>query len=291
MNYLKILKKNFILLLFIATISFNCSSIYKCNMDNNTYPYVHPAGKVLLVIAHQDDEVFILSRIKKHLELKDSVFFVWTAASYQKDEEYKNIRIEESLSLMKLLKIPYENIYFLSYPDSKTHLFMDSMYIDLYKIIKKIRPTIVYVPAFEGGHIDHDVANVITIRVTKQLKLNTQIFEFPEYSSYNTPFFLPFKMRAFPDTLETHCRELKNNEYNFILDSWDIYRSQHFPLNYYIGLFSTDKVTFGYEYIRKIPEYDYYQQPDYGVAYESFLDVSFEDFKSALLKLNQLNIE
>lgn len=245
-------------------------------------------GRVLLVIAHQDDEVFILSRIMKHIELNDTLFVVWTSLSYQKGKDYKVKRINESLNLMNILRIPNENLHFLKYPDARTHEYIDHIYFDLYDIIKKVRPDVVYVSAFEGGHIDHDVANLTTFKVIQDLNLDIDIYEFPEYSSYNTPFFLPFRTRAFPDTLQTRCKRLSNEEFDFIIECWNTYKSQYYPLHLYIRIVSSNRSTFGYEYLRKIPKYNYLNPHAYGLAYERFLSVDFEEFQESVEKLIQL---
>ncbi len=246
--------------------------------------------KALFVVAHQDDEVFIVSRINKHLSEGDRIFVIWTAASYQKGETFKNTRIQESKTLMKKLAIPEDQFDFLMYPDGSTHLHIPNLIADLKQRIQFIQPDTVYIPAYEGGHIDHDTAHYCVVQAIRQLNSSIEIYEFPEYSGYGTPLgLLPLRMRRYPETLKTQCRTLSQEEYHLVLDCWKIFKSQHFPLDLYITLSAGKNLTFGREYIRPLPEYNYLEiPPTQKVAYEKYLDVNYSDFKQAVEQ--QLNL-
>lgn len=259
-------------------------------VDSTNVNFNISSKKSLFVVAHQDDEVFIVSRIRKHLTEGDQVFVLWTAASYQKGEGFKETRLRESKILMEKLKIPESQLYFLMYPDGSTHQHIGDIVADLTVKIREIDPDLIYIPAYEGGHIDHDTAHYCTVEAVHQLSSLAEIYEFPEYSGYATPLgLLPLRMRQYPETLGTECRTLSDEEYHFVLDCWKIFKSQHFPLNLLIKLSTGKRLTFGIEYTRRLPRYDYQElPPTEKIAYERYLDSSYEDFKLGIQNyLNQ----
>ncbi len=173
-----------VLPVFLALLAASCASSHVCLNNNPLNELQSPLGKILVVLAHQDDELFILSRLKQHLKLNDSIYFVWTASSHQKSKKYADKRIQESLKGIRKLGIPRENCKFLLFQDGKTHLKMHQIISELKQIISDYSPDCIYVNAYEGGHIDHDVANYSTVKVLEELNLNCTVYEFPVYSGY-----------------------------------------------------------------------------------------------------------
>lgn len=75
---------------------------------------------MLLVVAHQDEDAFIESRIRRHILSGDSVFVVWTSYSKMPDNEYGNIQLREAAKAMKYLGLfPNSNISFSSIPTGR----------------------------------------------------------------------------------------------------------------------------------------------------------------------------
>jgi hypothetical protein len=246
-------------------------------------------GNVLVVVAHQDDEVFIVTRLRQHILSGDSIYLLWTAASYQGDSEYAETRVTESLHAMERLGVKSSNCSFLKFPDGQTHKHVKEIIHRISILINDVRPKTIYVPAFEGGHIDHDIANFAVAKAINDLDYTVEIYEFPLYSAYNTPRILPFTMRSFPSTLSTECRVLDDVGYQFVLDFWNQYPSQHFPLGWYLAIRPGQFRTFGIEYLRPMKWHNYLQTPSEGaVGYERFLKVKFQDFREAVGDLNLL---
>jgi hypothetical protein len=189
---------------------------------------------------------------------------------------------------MDLLGVPRGYYYFLGYPDGETDFHICGIVRRLRQLILRIRPTRVYVPAYEGGHIDHDIANVATDYALKEAHWSCRVEEFPLYSAFNFVPFVPFWFRNLPSSPPTRCRRLNGNEYDFVLEYWGVYESQQFPLDSYLTLFPGHRVVFGWEYLRDLPHYNYMTEPDGGpVAYERFLaGVSFKDFQNAVQKVS-----
>ena len=277
---LKYLSLIFLLLLF------GCSTFRIEKFGEQLEKIEQPYGRILLVTAHQDDEAFIASRLLQHLSWKDTVYLIWTASG-QKDTAYQNTRKEESLKGCEYLGLDTANCIFLDYLDGETYKHLNDIYKVLVSKIEEIKPNIIYIPAFEGGHIDHDITHYATVKAAKTIDSTIIIFEYPEYSAYRLCFLLPFKMRNFPIKIRTGIRELTESEFTKIIYLWNIYESQYFPLHYYLSIVSGIKRTFGFEYLRKLPKYDYSKLTQYygNIGYERYLwCTSYDDFLDAIHK-------
>jgi LmbE family N-acetylglucosaminyl deacetylase len=240
--------------------------------------------RVLLVVAHQDDDAFIESKIRRHVTARDSVYVVWTAYSDLPDTGYGNRRLLEAASAMKYLGIPEERYFFYMYPDGETEFHLHQIISRLEDLVARIRPTTVYVPAFECGHIDHDIAHVAAVIALRKIRLSCRVLEFPIYSARDVFPLFPFRFRSYPPTLLTTRRVLPQNEYADVLRYWRIYKSQQFPIDWYMCITVGHETTFGTEYVRDLPQYNYLCEPNGGpAAYERFLrGVSFSDFARAV---------
>lgn len=185
---------------------------------------------------------------------------------------------------MALIGVPEQNLRYLNYLDGETHRSMAAVITDMKEILREIRPDIVYVPAFETGHVDHDTVHFSVWRALRELEHASVVYEFPLYNASNTSSLFPFTMRALPPGRSTVCRVLPEAEYRFVLKYWDVYESQQYPLGWYIALVDGKRRTLGIEYLRPLPEYSYTQKPfDGDIAYERFLKKStFQQFKAAV---------
>jgi hypothetical protein len=245
-----------------------------------------PTGSVLVVIAHQDDEAFIVSRLKRHIEIGDMVSVIWTSSSYTFGERYAEKRIAEAQAAMSFLGVKSSNYFFLNYPDGSTHHSIKQIINKLEIFILRIKPDLIYVPAYEIGHIDHDVVNFSTVVALNNLNYNCSVFEFPIYNAFGVSI-LPFRMRNIPPGQSFEIRNLDEDEFQYVVAYWNFYESQHFPLGFYIHITDGLEKTFGREYLRKIPKYNYTAKPFKAqAAYERFLkNVSFVDFADAVRKI------
>lgn len=270
----------------VIILSFFLSPIALSSFGNSAIIELSSAKhqRILLVVAHQDDDAFIVSKLQNHIKECDSVFIVWTCKSYQGDSLYGDIRIEESKTAMKLLGLDSSSYRFLNYPDMDSYKYIDKIIYDLTKYIISFRPDIIYIQAYEMGNIDHDVAHFCTIQAVKKLKYSCEIFEFPQYSSFDLNGVLPFHLRAYPDSLKTLKRKLSDIETNFVIDYWKIYQSQKFPLMYYFYFLGELNELFSYEEIRNLPDYDYTKRPfDSDASYERYIpNIRFEDFQKSI---------
>jgi LmbE family N-acetylglucosaminyl deacetylase len=263
--------------ILIFSLAIFCSCTARENENNLIANRKIERGNVLCVFAHQDDDAFIISRLKSHSELGDSIVVVYTTYFSHDREKYSQQRISESKKA--LLTINVNSPIFWDYPDTKTHFYVNEIILRIDSIISKFKPKVIYVPAYEGGNIDHDIANYCVAQLQNKF---TKIYEFPLYSAYKT-ILLPFIHRNYPETLGTEVYLLDKSQYHFVKDYWGIYRSQKFRFELYLRLVSSIKHVFGYEYIRELPHYNYHElPPTKNIAYKRYTKVNFTDFENGI---------
>lgn len=232
---------------------------------------------IVFFLAHQDDDVFISSRIKHHAEANDNVYVVYTCLSYHRGERYKERRIKESRAALGSLNIPDDHVFYLGYPDMASHKHINSLIQSTDSIFHILQPDILYTSAYEGGNIDHDVANLVIAHLKFEKAYPFKAFEFPEYSGFDT--HLKFKYRNFPTSPETYVKKLSKEDYISVIRHWNFYKSQKFPVNFLMAFTSGKKNIFGYEYYRPLPRYNYNQKPpSERIAYEKYLKATFDEF-------------
>ncbi len=234
-------------------------------------------GNVLCVFAHQDDDAFIISRLKSHSDSGDSIKVVYTVFYSHRRERYSQKRVSESKSALQTINVNSE--VFLGYPDTKTFLYVNEIILRLDSVISRFKPKVIYVPAYEGGNIDHDIANYCAAQFRNK---GIKIIEFPLYSAYKT-ILIPFLHRNYPETLGTIVYPLDKSQYNFVKDYWGYYHSQKLRFEVYLRLASSFKHVFGYEYVRELPQYNYFQlPPTKNIAYKRYTKAKFSDFENGI---------
>jgi len=237
-------------------------------------------GNVLCVFAHQDDDAFIISRLKSHFDSGDSIVVVYTTFFSHNREKYSRKRISESKKALEAIHV--STPIFWDYPDTKTYNYVNEIISRLDSIITAYKPKVIYVPAYEGGNIDHDVANFCVAHLPDN---SAKIYEFPLYSAYKT-FLLPFVHRNFPRTIGTEVYLLDKSQYQFVKEYWGNYHSQKLRFELYLRIVSSIKHVFGYEYIRELPHYNYQEHPPAkNIAYKRYTKARFSDFENGIKKL------
>ncbi len=69
-------------------------------------------------------------------------------------------REAESRRAMELLGVDPRNLFCFRLPDGHALDFMDDIVVRLARLFERLQPASVFVPAFEGGHPDHDAAQL-----------------------------------------------------------------------------------------------------------------------------------
>jgi LmbE family N-acetylglucosaminyl deacetylase len=138
---------------------------------------------VIIFAPHMDDEVIgcagiILRETREH----NRVVIVYMT----KDDTRK----QEAMSIMKKYGLA-KNLVFLNYQKMDRETVKDAI-SRTKKIIEKENPQEVYVTAYEGGHIVHDITNFIVNRAVKENGRTIKVYEYPTYNNY--PAYIPIKI-------------------------------------------------------------------------------------------------
>ena len=148
-------------------------------------------SSVMVFAPHPDDETIgtggiIIQTIKNGGDVK-VVYFTTGISNSNKNSEQIILREKESASAMKLAGVNENKLIFLRYNSgdlTKISIFNDCVE-RLSQIIKAEEPDYIFMPAYEGGHIDHDITNFILYKTLIAFKSNRiQIFEYAGYTSY-----------------------------------------------------------------------------------------------------------
>lgn len=140
----------------------------------------------IFILAHYDDEIGIFERIKYHISLNHNVVILYLTSSSLDGKE--NIKREnKTISVLKRFGVRKKNIIFYgklnNVPDLELYKNLKNVYLDCLKIFKGYDSiTKIYTHSYEGGHPDHDAANIIIRMLCKKLSLDDVLFQFPLYS-------------------------------------------------------------------------------------------------------------
>lgn len=148
-------------------------------------------NKILIVAAHPDDEILgcggTISKIKNSSSIK-LVFLTNGVDARKKSKKNSNIRIQETLKLIKYLKI--EKPSFFNFPDNQ----LDK--VPMLKIIKKIekeillfKPNIIFTHSENCLNIDHVTTYNAVVTASRPIQKNKNIqailsFEVPSSTEW-----------------------------------------------------------------------------------------------------------
>ena len=226
-----------------------------------------PLNTALFLFAHQDDEFGIFQRILDELEAGNQVCCAYlTSGGHHRDHAIAERRNHESRAVLVKMGVSDNNIFFagcsLKISDGMLleHLDLASNWIQSWwSNYPRIRS--VYIPAWEGGHPDHDALHAITLSVAHEKNMLSLVRQFALYNGYHCsgPLFrvlLPLQSNGPIDSRYISWK----NRFRFLLHCLS-YSSQKrtwfglfpFVLAHYIfyGLQSTQPVNF--ERIRSRP--------------------------------------
>lgn len=149
----------------------------------------------LFVFAHPDDEFGCFESIYRCVEEGLHVVCV-----YLTDGGYAGQSIEtreaESVAVLSGLGVAIDEIKFVGarvgIKDGALHENMEVAARELAGVLRRLTvPQSVYVPAWEGGHADHDCAHAVTVAVCRRLGFVDKMWQYSLYNGNNVrkPFF------------------------------------------------------------------------------------------------------
>jgi LmbE family N-acetylglucosaminyl deacetylase len=159
--------------------------------------------KILMVLPHHDDEMFIFHRIRHYVEAGEQVFIVWVTDSAantpeirqtplirwcipilakETDETIRRVRKAESLLMMQHLGVPEKRLQFLNFPSGKIKGCFEQVVESLTEIFHQLNPHEIYTVAYDHSEFEHDVCNT-AVRFAAQ-GLDATLYEFPVLNVY-----------------------------------------------------------------------------------------------------------
>ncbi len=145
-------------------------------------------GKVaLFFFAHQDDEFGVFQKI---IEERQKGFRVCCA--YMTDGGCPERRDGESLNIMQKLGVRAQDVFFvgseLPIPDGQLceNLERVAYWVNEW-IASYTQVGAMYVPAWEGGHPDHDALHALVVSVVLEKGCTEKVWQFPLYNAYRCP--------------------------------------------------------------------------------------------------------
>jgi LmbE family N-acetylglucosaminyl deacetylase len=142
---------------------------------------------VLFLFAHQDDEFGVLHQIEREVESGASVYCVYSTSGVSAGADPKR-RNAESLHVLASLGIDSRQVFFkvdrFDIPHGQALEHVDTLRTWLTNWSQHHQPLrAIYVPAWEGGHPDHDVLNAVAVQVMQHARSKTIIWQYPLYNS------------------------------------------------------------------------------------------------------------
>lgn len=140
-------------------------------------------------LPHQDDEVAALHCIETALSQGMDVHcFFFTQGT---TPEFNTQRNQESMSALTRLGVRQNNISFvgmsLGITDGQLqdHLYPLGKWLE--RALGKFRPHRIWVPAWEGGHPDHDALHGAVVEIAARTNILDRVRQFPFYNGQNCP--------------------------------------------------------------------------------------------------------
>jgi len=141
----------------------------------------NPKPPVFFLLAHHDDELFIAATIKHLAGREGQVLVAWFTCG----GIGANQRLAESVKAMELLGVSRQCLYFFRLPDNCLLDYLEDIVKRLVFLWERRRPGSVFVPAFEGGHQDHDTVQLAAAAASRRLAgTKPDLYEFPLYHRY-----------------------------------------------------------------------------------------------------------
>lgn len=155
-------------------------------------PFTERQHRHLFIVAHVDDDgigfgagIQALPGVRI-VYLTDSAprdprYFAQPCASR---EAYAALRHEEALRAAALLGVAQDRLHFLDAVDMESFRELERLEAALDRVCLDESPDVIWSPAYDGGHPDHDVAAFLATRIATRLR--RPHFEFALYGSGNS---------------------------------------------------------------------------------------------------------
>ncbi|MGE5625412.1 MAG: PIG-L deacetylase family protein [Bacillota bacterium] len=246
---------------------------------------------VLVILAHHDDEFFMAGVLQTLVAAGEQlrVAYLTHGSAYGASSES---RINESNEVLTRLGIPPERVSQLGVEhdifDSHLRLRLEDAASALAALAADEPVKAVYVPAWEGGHPDHDCAHVLGVQLARGLAGRPPVEEVSGYNGCGAPGPLFRVMRFIPADTPVRRWPLSFAKRLALLRFIGLYRSQRRTfLGLLPGILGQLFVTGAFE-SRPVPAFDYGRPPHSGqLLYEKRFGLRFEDLSRSLRDLER----
>ena len=209
----------------------------------------------LCILAHSDDEFGICAKIKRMVDDGVDVSLAWTSL-------HRKQRIDESRQAMLSVGVKPENMHFWKAGDiASTNGFYSYMQ-NIGKLLERHSFDQIYIPAYEGGHVQHDLTHAATVAACRYRDYRGQVYEF---GLYHLKGPLPMLFSLLPAPSPTIQVSLDDGEMRFIETLSRSYETQkHVTAGFRLGMSRKKKMHPAY---RPLPAWDYTRPPHKGMLW------------------------
>lgn len=156
----------------------------------------------LFLFAHQDDEFGVFHQIEKEILAGRQVFCAFATDGGASAPPTR--RRHESLRVLRTLGVPFEQVMFpgeeLGIPDGHLNRHPEPMeqwlndFLQAHPMLEAL-----YLPAWEGGHPDHDMLNALGVLAMERRDALELVYQFPLYHGNGCPAPLFKVMSPLPE--------------------------------------------------------------------------------------------
>lgn len=147
----------------------------------------------LFLLPHQDDEAPVFLELERLAREGQPIRIVYLTTGNPSTDPYPR-RNAESLSVLSRLGVSPESVIFLGdrlrIQDAKLQLHLEAAFDALVDLIPASASIKICVPAWEGGHHDHDAAYLLGSALAQHWNCASGSHQFPYYHGYKLPGIL-----------------------------------------------------------------------------------------------------
>jgi LmbE family N-acetylglucosaminyl deacetylase len=167
-------------------------SAYRIYANEKILHFIYPE-KILIIATHQDDCVISAGGFGiRNLRMGGETHIAYI--TQEKSTEIAKTRIAEATESWRLAGTPM--FYHMDILPGKYERNPGKIYEaakQLQRLIDQICPTVLFIPLYEGGHVQHDITNYIISFLIKKSE-SLRIYECPAYSPYFSFLHTPHKV-------------------------------------------------------------------------------------------------
>jgi LmbE family N-acetylglucosaminyl deacetylase len=237
---------------------------------------------ILFVLAHNDDEYFIIQKIHTEMQRGNKLLFIYTTYGCPSGID-PTIRINETINTLAKFNIPKENIITtgldLDIFVNCIHENLETSYKHIIDILKDEKIEQIISLAWEGGQHDHDSTHLLAAALAKKFNVTSNFYEFCIYNGYNLRGHFFNVGRFIPSENQNVSPKLTIKQVFSYLPLFLKYRSQRKTFLFLFPFIFMRMALLRTQPIRKVPNHIYTSRPHPKyLYYERHFNVPFETF-------------